>query len=124
MTLVVSVVLMFALVAGYDLYGAALATLATEAIGFVVAVALMHRAHPVPFDFNRLACVAVSAAAMAAAILLARSQVGGTGFVALIVDSLAGGFAYVAAAWLLNVANVRTLSLRFLRTLNRKAVGA
>jgi hypothetical protein len=83
----------------------------------------MHRAHPVPFDVNRLAGVAVSAAAMAVAILVARSQLNGTGLVALIVVSLAGGLAYVAAAWLLNVANVRTLSLRFLRTSNRKALG-
>jgi hypothetical protein len=77
----------------------------------------------VPFDVNRLAGVAASAAAMAAAILIARSQVNGTGFVALIIVSLAGGLAYAAAAWLLNVANVRTLSLRLLRTFNRKALG-
>ncbi|MFK4505398.1 oligosaccharide flippase family protein [Bradyrhizobium daqingense] len=123
LTLVVSIVLMVALVAGYGLYGAALATFATEAIGFLVAVVLMHRAHPVPFDLHRLAGVAVSAAAMAAAILVARSQAGGTGPVSLVIVSLAGGLAYVAAAWLLNVANVRTLSLRLLRTLNRKALG-
>lgn len=123
LTLVVSVALMFALVAGYGLYGAALATLATEAIGFLVAVVLMHRAHPVPFDLNRLAGVAASAAAMAAAILIARSQAGGTGLVALVILSLAGGLAYVATAWLLNVANIRTLSLRALRTFNRKALG-
>jgi O-antigen/teichoic acid export membrane protein len=123
LTLVLSVALMFALVAGYDLYGAALATLATEAIGFVVAVVLMKRAHPVPFDVNRLGGVAASAAAMAAAIVAARSQVNGTGFVSLIAVSLAGGVAYLATAWLLNVANVRTLSLRVLRTFNRKALG-
>lgn len=123
LTLVVSVALMFALVAGYGLYGAALATLATEAIGFLVAVVLMHRAHPMPFDLNRLAGVAASAAAMAAAILIARAQAGGTGPVALIIVSLAGGIAYVATAWLLNVANIRTLSLRVLRTFNRKALG-
>ena len=123
LTLVVSVILMFALIAGHGLYGAALATLATEAIGLLVAVVLMHRAHPVPFELNRLAGVAASAAVMAAAILVARSQAGGTGLVSLVVVSLAGGLAYAAAAWLLNVANVRTLSLRFLRTLNRKALG-
>lgn len=123
LTLVVSVALMFALVAGYGLYGAALATLATEAIGFLVAVVLMHRAHPVPFDLNRLAGVAASAAAMAAAILMARAQAGGAGLVALIIVSLAGGLAYAATAWLLNVANIRTLSLRVLRTFNRKALG-
>ncbi|MBR0816073.1 oligosaccharide flippase family protein [Bradyrhizobium diazoefficiens] len=122
-TLVVSVVLMVVLVAGYGIYGAALATLATEAIGFLVAVVLMHRAHPVPFDLGRLAGVAVSAAAMAAAILVARSQVSGTGLVALIVVSLAGGFAYAAAAWLLNVAQVQTLSLRVLRASTRNVLG-
>jgi O-antigen/teichoic acid export membrane protein len=123
LTLIVSVALMVTLVAGYGIYGATLATLATEVIGFVVAVVLMHRAHPVPFDASRLAGVAVSAAAMAGAILLARSQVNGTGIVALIIVSAAGGLAYVATALLLNVANVRTLSLRFLRTFNRKALG-
>ncbi|MDF0492823.1 lipopolysaccharide biosynthesis protein [Bradyrhizobium yuanmingense] len=123
LTLVISVILMFALIGGYGLYGAALATLATEAIGFLVALVLMYRAHPVPFELNRLAGVAASAAAMAAAILIARAQVGGTGLVPLVIVSLAGGLAYAAAAWLLNVANVRTLSLRVLRTLNRKALG-
>lgn len=123
LTLVVSVILMFALIPSYGLYGGALATLATEVIGFLVALVLMRRAHPVPFELNRIAGVAVSAAAMAAAILMARSQAGGTGLVSLVIVSLAGGLAYSAAAWLLNVANVRTLSLRFLRTLNRKALG-
>lgn len=123
LTLVVSVILMFALIPSYGLYGGALATLATEAIGFLVALVLMRRAHPVPFELNRIAGVAVSAAAMAAAILMARSQAGGTGLVSLVIVSLAGGLAYAAAAWLLNVANVRTLSLRFLRTLNRRALG-
>jgi O-antigen/teichoic acid export membrane protein len=123
LTLLVSVILMFALIPAYGLYGGALATLATEAIGFLVALVLMRRAHPVPFELNRIAGVAVSAAAMAAAILTARSQAGGTGFVSLVIVSLAGGLAYAAAAWLLNVANVRTLSLRFLRTLNRRALG-
>ena len=123
LTLAVSVILMFALIPAYGLYGGALATLATEAIGFLVALVLMRRAYPVPFELNRLAGVAVSAAVMAAAMLMARSQAGGTGLVSLVIVSLAGGLAYAAAAWLLNVANARTLSLRFLRTLNRRALG-
>ena len=114
---------MFALVGSYGLLGAALATLVTEALGFLVAVVLMHRAHPVPFDLGRLAGIAASAAVMAAAILAARSQAGGTGFVPLVIVSLAGGLSYVATAWLLNVANVRTLSMRFLRSFNRKPLG-
>ncbi len=123
LTLVISVILMFVLIPAYGLYGAALATLATEAIGFLVALVLMHRAYPIPFELNRLAGVGAAAALMAAVILVARSQAGGTGFASLVIVSLAGGLAYAAAAWLLNVANVRTLSLRVLRTLNRKALG-
>lgn len=123
-TLVLSIALMFGLIASFGLYGAALATLATEAIGLVVALVLMRYAYHLPFDFNRLAGVGASAAAMAAAILLVRSEVDGSGLLSLIAVSLAGGIAYVAAAWLFNIANVRTLSLRLLRTFNRKALGA
>jgi O-antigen/teichoic acid export membrane protein len=122
-TLLLSVVLMFALIAGFGLYGAALATLATEAIGFLAAVVLMYRAYVLPFDLNRLAGVAASAAIMAVAIIAARSQVNGTGLLSLIAVSLAGGIAYAGAALLFNVANARTLTLRFLRSLNRKALG-
>jgi O-antigen/teichoic acid export membrane protein len=122
-TLLLSVVLMFALIAGFGLYGAALATLATEAIGFLAAVVLMYRAYALPFDLNRIAGVAASAAIMAVAIIAARSQVNGTGLLSLIAVSLAGGIAYAGAALLLNVANARTLTLRFLRSLNRKALG-
>ena len=123
-TLVLSIAMMVVLISSFGLYGAALATLATEAVGIVVALALTRRAHVLPFDVNRLAGVGASAAIMAAAILAARAQVGGTGLVSLVVVSLAGGIAYAAAAWLFNIANVRTLSLRLLRSLNRKALGA
>jgi O-antigen/teichoic acid export membrane protein len=122
-TLVLSIGLMVALVAGFGLYGAALATFATEAIGLVVALVLMRYAYKMPFDLNRLAGVAASAAAMAAVILLARSQVNGTGLVSLIVVSLAGGLAYVGVAGSLNVANARTLWMRLLQRFNRKALG-
>jgi O-antigen/teichoic acid export membrane protein len=116
-TLLVSVVLMFPLVATYGLFGAALATFMTEGIGLLVAIVLMRRAYRLPFDINRLAGVAASTAAMAAAILVVRSAVHGTGLVALIAVSLAGGIAYASAAWLLNVAEVRTLSMKLLRSI-------
>jgi hypothetical protein len=76
-----------------------------------------------PFDPGRLAGVGASAAIMAAAILVGRSQVNGTGLLSLIAVSLAGGIAYAGAAWLLNVANARTLTLRLLQSFNRKALG-
>jgi O-antigen/teichoic acid export membrane protein len=124
LTLVLSIVLMVTLVASLGLYGAALATLATEAIGLVVALVLMRRAYVLPFDVNRLAGVGAAAAIMTAAILAAKSAVTGTGLLSLIVVSLAGGAAYAAAGWLFNVANVRTLSSRLLRTLHSRALGA
>lgn len=80
--------------------------------------------YPLPFDLNRLAGVAASSAAMAAAILLARHRVNGTGLLSLIAVSLAGGIAYAGAAWLFNVASIRTLSMRLLRGFNRSALGA
>ena len=122
-TLLLNVVLMFALIAGFGLYGAALATLATEAVGFLAAFVLMYRTYVLPFDLNRLAGVAASAAVMAVTIIAARSQVNGTGLLSLIAVSLVGGIAYAGAAWLLNVANARTLTLRLLRSFNRKALG-
>src|SRR5262249_28970911 len=83
LTLFVSVVLMFPLVAASGVFGAALATLLTEAIGLLVAIVLMRRAYRLPFDINRLAGVAASAAVMAVAILVVRSVVLGTGLFAL-----------------------------------------
>jgi len=74
----------------------------------VVAVVLMHRAHPVPFDFNRLAGrrrVGRSDGGRDPHCTHRRSD--GTALVSLIVVSVAGGLAYAAAAWLLNVAKVR-----------------
>ncbi|WFU39624.1 oligosaccharide flippase family protein [Bradyrhizobium sp. CB82] len=123
LTLVLSIALMFALISGFGLYGAALATFATEAIGFVAAVVLMRRAYVLPFDPSRLAGVGTAAAIMAVAILVARSEFKGTGLSSLIAVSLAGGIAYAGAAWLLNVANARMLTLRLLRSFNRKALG-
>jgi len=113
--LLLSIALMFPLVARYGLLGAALATFATEAIGLLVAVYLTRHAFQLPFDINRLGGVAASAAVMAMAIIMTRHEVSGTGFYALAAVSLAGGAAYVAAAWLFNVARIRTLSMRFLR---------
>jgi O-antigen/teichoic acid export membrane protein len=114
-TLLLSIALMFPLVAHYGLLGAALATFATEAIGLLVAIYLTRHAFQLPFDLNRLGGVAASAAVMGIVIFMTRHEVSGTGFYALVAVSLAGGAAYVAAAWLFNVARIRTLSMKFLR---------
>jgi O-antigen/teichoic acid export membrane protein len=114
-TLVLSIALMFPLVARYGLFGAALATFATEAVGLLVAIYLTRRAFELPFDVNRLGPVAASAAIMAAVIFAMRFEVSGTGISALAAVSLSGGIAYAVATWLFNVAGIRTLSMKFLR---------
>jgi O-antigen/teichoic acid export membrane protein len=115
-TLVLGVVSMFLLVAKYGLLGAALATLITEAGGLVVGIYLTRRAFPLPFDMSRLAGVFVSALTMGCAIYVIKLGVGGTGLLALFSISLAGGAAYAAAAWLFDVARVRTLVMHALRS--------
>jgi O-antigen/teichoic acid export membrane protein len=118
LTLLVSVVLMFPLVKGYGLFGAALATFLTEGAGLLVAIILTRRAYRLPFDVNRLAGVAASVAIMAVVILIVRSELRGTGPLSLIAVSLAGGGAYAGAAWLFNVAEIRTLSKKLLRSID------
>ena len=53
---------------------------------------------------------------MAGAILMTRVEVNGTGFYSLLTVSLVGGVAYLGAAWLFNVARIRTLSMKVLRS--------
>jgi O-antigen/teichoic acid export membrane protein len=124
-TFLLSVALMFPLVAAYGLPGAAWATFATEAAGLVVALYLTRRAHRLPLDLGGLGGVATAAAIMAAAMLAVRLGVSGTGFGALLAVSLAGGTAYAASAWLFNVARIRTLSMKFLRarSFSKNALG-
>jgi O-antigen/teichoic acid export membrane protein len=115
-TLLLGISLMFPLVANYGLRGAALATLMTELAGLLVAVYLTRRAFRLPFDLSRLGGVAASAVIMAGAILLTRTEVNGTGLYSLLTVSLIGGLAYAGAAWLFNVARIRTLSMKALRS--------
>lgn len=114
-TLVLSISLMFPLVAHYGLLGAALATFMTEAAGLLVAVYLTRRAFRLPFDLSRLSGVAASAVIMAAAIFATRLEVNGTGLASLLTVSLVGGLAYAGTAWVFNVARIRTLSMKVLR---------
>jgi O-antigen/teichoic acid export membrane protein len=116
-TLLLSIVLMFPLVAAYGLFGAALATFLTEGAGLLLAMILTRRAYRLPLDLNRLAGVAASAAVMAGTILVIRSQLHETGLLSLVAVSAAGGAAYAGAAWLFNVAEIRTVSRKLIRLL-------
>jgi tetrahydromethanopterin S-methyltransferase subunit C len=113
--LVLSISLMFPLVAKYRLVGAAFATLITEAVGLLVGILLSRRAFVLPFDLRRLAGVVASATVMAGAIDVARIAVSGTGLASLSIITAAGGFAYVASVWLLDVAHIRSSMTSFLR---------
>jgi O-antigen/teichoic acid export membrane protein len=113
--LVLSISLMFPLVAKYGLVGAAFATLITEAVGLLVGILLSRRAFVLPFDLRRLAGVFASATVMAGAIDVARIAVSGTGLAYLSIITAAGAFAYVASVWLLDVAHIRSSMTSFLR---------
>jgi O-antigen/teichoic acid export membrane protein len=113
--LVLSIALMFPLVAKYGLMGAAVATLITEAVGLLVGIALSRRAFAIPVDLRRLGGVVACAAVMAGAVYVTRIGVGGTGVVSLLVVTAAGGLAYAASAWLLDVARIRSSMTSFLR---------
>jgi O-antigen/teichoic acid export membrane protein len=123
--LVLGVALMFPLVATYGLFGAALATFITEAAGLLLAIYLTRRAFRLPFDINGLGGVIASVVIMAAAILITKIEVGGTGITSLLTVSLVGAAAYAGAAWSFNVAKIRTVSMKLLRarTLTRSALG-
>jgi len=78
---------------------------------------LTRRAYRLPLDLYRLAGVAASAAVMAGTILVIRSQVHETGLLSLVAVSASGGAAYAGAAWLFNVAEIRTVSRKLIRSL-------
>jgi O-antigen/teichoic acid export membrane protein len=123
-TLILGISLMFPLVAGYGLFGAALATLITEAAGLLVAIYLARHAFRLPLDVSRLSGVAASVIIMGVAIFVTKSVVHGTGWYSLLTVSLVGGVAYTGAGWLFNVAQIRTLSIKTLRsrTLTKNAL--
>ena len=124
-TLILGIALMFPLVAGYGLFGAALATLMTETVGLLVAIYLTRHAFRLPFDISRLSGVAAAVIIMGVAILITKSVVHGTGWYSLLTVSIVGGVAYTGAGWLFNVAKIRTLSIKSLRarTLTKNALG-
>lgn len=114
-TLVVSVALMFPLVAEFGLIGAAYATLITEAVGVVVGFWMARRAFPLPLEPKRLAKVLTCVAMMAVAIVATRSVVHESGVVSLVVISVAGGLAYAAGALLLDLVHIRTAAMALFR---------
>jgi O-antigen/teichoic acid export membrane protein len=113
--LVLSIALMFPLVAKYGLMGAAVATLITEAAGLLVGILLSRHAFTIPVDLRRLAGVFASATVMAGAIYAAKVGVDGTGLASLSIVTAAGGLAYVASVWLLDVAHIRSSMTSLLR---------
>jgi O-antigen/teichoic acid export membrane protein len=110
--LVLNIGLMFPMVAKFGLAGAAFAALITEAVGMMVGILLSRRAFPLPFELRRLSGVCASAAVMGGAIYVAGIGAGGTGLSSL---TAAGGLAYAASVWLLDVAHVRTSMTSLLR---------
>jgi O-antigen/teichoic acid export membrane protein len=114
-TLVLSIALMFPLVAKFGLAGAAFASLITEAVGLLVGILLTRRAFVLPFDARRIAGVLASSVVMGGAICVAGIGTGGTGVLSLLIVTASGGLAYAASVWLLDVARIRSSMTSFWR---------
>jgi O-antigen/teichoic acid export membrane protein len=113
--LVFNIALAALLIPSFGVMGAVWGRLGTEIFGVVVAHALSRRAFPMPVPLRRLARVVLATAAMAAVVRLLGAEAEGRGPAALLVLVPAGVCAYAAAAWLLDIADIRRLSRGLIR---------
>jgi O-antigen/teichoic acid export membrane protein len=115
----VNVALCLWLIPRFGISGAVWATTASYGIGLVTAMALGRYAQPMPVPFAAIAKTAAAAAVMGLAVASLPSP-GGIGELAL--KAGVGVVVYAAAAWLLNVAELRSRTLHAMTVL--KARGA
>lgn len=106
---VFNVVVSFLLITRFGVMGAVWGRLASEVFGFLNALVLSHYAFAMPFPLARLARVAAAVAAMAVVVRLVDAEFADRGPAALLVLVPAGVCVYAAAAWLLDIAEFRSL---------------
>jgi O-antigen/teichoic acid export membrane protein len=116
----VNIALCLWLIPRFGVSGAVWATTASYGIGLVAAMALGRYAQPMPVPLAALARTLAATAVMGLAIASLPSP---GGLAELLLKASAGALVYAAAAWLLNVAEVKTRTLQAL-TLRRARVAA
>lgn len=116
---VFNVVVSFALITRFGVMGAVWGRLAAEIFGFANAYLLSRSSFVMPFPLARLTRVGAAVAAMAVAVRLLGAEVKDYGTAALLLLIPAGVAVYAAAAWLLDIADIRALSSGVLQSRRR-----
>jgi O-antigen/teichoic acid export membrane protein len=110
----------YLLISRFGAMGAVWGRLATEAFGFLNALLLSLWAFPMPFPLRKIARLAAATAAMGAVVAGLEKVFGGYGPSALAILAPAGVAVYAAAAWALDVADVRAVCRRLAPKLLRR----
>jgi O-antigen/teichoic acid export membrane protein len=109
--LIVNVIGMFLLVGRFGLKGAAVSLVIAEAAGVIVGLALTRSAHPLPFAWQPILRVVLAVVAMAIPTALVEWSDPADSFLGLVLSVVTGILAYGLAVLVLDVADIRSLSL-------------
>jgi O-antigen/teichoic acid export membrane protein len=102
-----NVILSYLFVVEYGAFGAALARLCADAIGFFVTLALSRRAFPVPMPLGRLALTMIAGLVMAFIVMAVDRNLRVSDFVACVILVGAGLASYAASCWLFDICHTR-----------------
>ncbi|MGD0639138.1 MAG: lipopolysaccharide biosynthesis protein [Roseiarcus sp.] len=108
-----NVVASYVLISRFGVMGAVWGRLATEIFGCLNAALLSRFAFPMPFPLRRIARVVAATAAMGLAVALLEKFAAPLGPASLVVLVPGGVAIYAAAAWFLNIGDLRAVSRRF-----------
>ncbi|QCK88534.1 polysaccharide biosynthesis protein [Phreatobacter aquaticus] len=120
-SLVVNVVAMVFLVGPFGLKGAAMSLVLAEAVGVAAGFFLSRQAHPLPFAWEPILKVVVAVTAMAVPTALIEWSDPSNSIFGFIVSVLTGIGAYGVAVLVLDVADIRSILLKRLRSRNHAA---
>lgn len=97
------------LIPQYGLQGAVIATVASYALGLVIALTVGRRLYPLPIPFKALLQVSVACAVMALGVMMLPIPQIWPDPVALIAKAAVGMVVYAGMSWGLNIANCRSV---------------
>jgi O-antigen/teichoic acid export membrane protein len=118
--LVTHLALIIPFITSFGIVGAAYSYLISATLGLTVGAFLTRRAFPLPVPLRRLWNIAAAVAAMAVVTATVRGLIDDDGLLALGAMILSGMLSYGAAAWILNISDIRiTATKRLFAMLDR-----